>query len=100
VKRILKSLAQAENFITFHPDQAKTVIQKRLQYGDAYIALVWPLNQSSLSLDQSLITAMEDEARWMIQNNLTPEKTVPDFLRYIYIDGFNAVKPEAVNIIR
>jgi NitT/TauT family transport system substrate-binding protein len=43
---------------------------------------------------------MEDEARWMIKNNLTTEKTVPDFLKYIYIDGLKAVKPEAVNIIR
>ena len=61
---------------------------------------VWSQNQFSLSLDQSLITAMEDEARWMIKNNLTTEKQVPDFLDYIYEDGLKAVKPEAVNIIR
>ena len=54
----------------------------------------------SFSLDQSLITAMEDEARWMIKNNLTTEKQVPDFLNYIYVDGLKAVKPGAVNIIR
>jgi NitT/TauT family transport system substrate-binding protein len=44
--------------------------------------------------------ATEDEARWMITNNLTRDKQVPDFLNYIYVDGLNAVKPEAVNIIR
>jgi NitT/TauT family transport system substrate-binding protein len=43
---------------------------------------------------------MEDEARWMISNNLTQEKQVPDFLNYIYEDGLKAVKPEAVKIIR
>ena len=43
---------------------------------------------------------MEDEARWMITNNLTTEKQVPNFLDYIYEDGLKAVKPEAVNIIR
>jgi hypothetical protein len=43
---------------------------------------------------------MEDEARWMIRNNLTTEKQVPDFLDYIREDGLKAVKPEAVNIIR
>ena len=39
---------------------------------------------------------MEDEARWMIKNNLTTEKQVPDFMNYIYADGLKAIKPEAV----
>ena len=66
--------------------------------------LIWqkfgPSSQSSVSLDQSLIAAMEDEARWMIKNNLTREKQIPDFMNYIYVDGLKAVKPEAVKIIR
>lgn len=33
-------------------------------------------------------------------NNLTAEKQVPDFLDYLYLDGLQAVKPEAANIIR
>jgi NitT/TauT family transport system substrate-binding protein len=60
---------------------------------------VWPRYQISLSLDQSLILAMEDEARWMIANDLTNETQVPNFLDSIYIDGLEAVKPDAVNII-
>jgi len=47
-----------------HPNETKAIIQRRLQYDDAYMATVWPENQFSLSLDQSLILAMEDEARW------------------------------------
>jgi len=67
----------------------------------AFAQAAWSRNQFSLSLDQSLITAMEDEARWMIKNKLTSKKQgVPDFMNYIYIDGLKAVKPEAVNIIR
>ena len=61
---------------------------------------VWSQNQYSLSLDQSLIVAMEDEARWMISNGLTTEKHVPDFLNYIYEDGLRAIKPETVTIVR
>ena len=58
-----------------------------------------PENRFSLSIDQSLILAMEDEARWMISNKLTGEKQVPNFLDYIWDDGLKAIKPEAVNII-
>jgi len=71
-----------------------------LKFDEAFTETIWSENQFSLSLDQSLVTAMEDEARWMIKNNLTKEKQVPDFLNYIYVDGLKAVKPEAVNIIQ
>jgi NitT/TauT family transport system substrate-binding protein len=100
VRQFLKSLAQAEEYIIHHPVEAKKILQKRLKLDDTYIATVWSQNQFSLSLDQSLIAAMEDEARWMIKNKITTEKQVPDFTNYIYVDGLKAVKPEAVNIIR
>ncbi len=100
VGRLLRSLARAEEYIILHPAEAKAILQKKLNLADQNVTKVWSENQFSLSLDQSLITAMEDEARWMIKNNLTNEKQVPDFLNYIYVDGLKAVKPEAVNIIR
>ena len=100
IKRFSTGLAQAENYTASHPDEAKAIIQRRLGYDDSYMTAIRAEHQLSISLDQSLITAMEDEARWMIKNKLTSEKQVPDFLNYIYIDGLKAVKPEAVNIIR
>jgi NitT/TauT family transport system substrate-binding protein len=100
VNRLLRSLAQAEYFLKSHPDDAKAIVQKRLRYDNTYINAVWREHQFSLSLDHSLIAAMEDEARWMIKNNLTKEKQIPDFMNYIYVDGLKAIRPEAVKIIR
>ena len=100
IDRLLRSIAQAEKHASLHPEEAKAVVKKRLGYDDAYIAKVWKDNLFSLSLDHSLVAAMEDEARWMIANKLTTEKKVPDFLDYIDLDGLKAIKPEAVNIIR
>jgi NitT/TauT family transport system substrate-binding protein len=100
VNRFLKSLAQAEDYLTSNPAAAKAILRKWLKIDDSFMETIWSENQFSLSLDQSLITAMEDEARWMIKNKLTKEKNVPNFLDYIYEDGLKAVKPEAVNIIR
>ncbi len=79
LKRLLKALVQAEDYIIHYPAEAKGIVQERLRVDGAYVATVWSQNQFSLSLDQSLILAMEDEARWMIGNNLTPEKQVPNF---------------------
>lgn len=100
VERFLNAMKQAEEFIINHPDEAKDILRKKLNFSDEEIARVWSQNQFSLSLDQAFILAMEDEARWMIANNLTTEKQVPDFLDYIYVNGLEAVKPDAVNIIR
>jgi len=100
VKRFLKSLAGAEEYILRNPAGAKAIVRKRLNYDDVFTETIWTENQFSLFLDQSLITAMEDEARWMIKNGLTSEKTVPDFLKYIYEDGLKAVKTDGVSIIR
>jgi NitT/TauT family transport system substrate-binding protein len=100
IRKFLNSLAQAEVHIPLYPKEAKTIVQKWLKYDDAYMAAIWPEHEFSLSLDQSLIAAMEDEARWMIKNNLTREKQPLDFVNYLYVDGLKAIKPEAVNIIR
>ena len=97
--RFLKSLALAEEYAILNPAEAKAIVQKQLNLDAAYMDTVWSQNQFSLSLDQSLVAAMEDEARWMIANNLTAEKQVPDFLNYIYLDGLEAAKPDVVNII-
>ncbi len=100
VTRVLKSLTQAESYIASHPEDAKAIIQNKLNYNEAYMASVWADYQFSVSIEQSLVVAMEDEARWMISNNLTAEKMVPNFMDHIYEDTLEAIKPEAVNIIK
>jgi NitT/TauT family transport system substrate-binding protein len=99
VARFVKSLAQAEDYVLNHSSEVKATMQRNLNYTAAYMAAVWGKNEFSLTLDQSLVAAMEDEARWMITNHLTNETSVPNFLNYIYVDGLKAMKPEAVNII-
>jgi NitT/TauT family transport system substrate-binding protein len=100
VRKFLNSLADAEEFINSHPAEARAIIQRRLNFSDTYMPSVWQQNQFSLTLDQSLVSAMEDEARWMIENNLTNATVVPDFGKSIYTDGLETVKPGSVNIIR
>jgi len=99
--RVVRALVQAEHFLAQHPAQARAIVQKRLGYDDACIHAIWPDSQFSVSLDQSLIVAMEDEARWMIANGLAREKEIPDYLDdYIYKKSLSTVRPEIVNIIR
>jgi NitT/TauT family transport system substrate-binding protein len=98
INRLLKSLAQAEVYLIDHPSEAKTIVQKRLNFSDAYMKTVWPSHEFTLSLDQSLLIAMNDEGRWMINNNLTTKTALPYFRDYIYTEGLKEIKPESVNI--
>jgi NitT/TauT family transport system substrate-binding protein len=98
--RFLQALADAEEYASAHPGEARAIIQRKLDLDPGYMDTVWRQNQFSLTLDQSLVTAMEDEARWMIANNITNATAVPDFGDYIYTGGLLSVKPGSVNIIR
>ncbi|MDD1677497.1 MAG: ABC transporter substrate-binding protein [Methanomicrobiales archaeon] len=99
VARFLLSLVQAEDYLRMHPAESRAIVQKSLNLDAGYMDTVWQQNQFSVTLDQSLITAMEDEARWMIANNMTNATAVPDFREYIYSDGLEKAKPGSVNII-
>jgi ABC-type nitrate/sulfonate/bicarbonate transport system substrate-binding protein len=99
-ERFLKALAQAEEYIASHRTESLNIVRERLNLDPGYMDTVWSQNQYALTLDQSLITAMEDETRWLIANNLTTERSVPDFLHNIYEDALKKVTPDAVRIIR
>jgi ABC-type nitrate/sulfonate/bicarbonate transport system substrate-binding protein len=100
ITRLLKSLVQSERYLAKNQEQAKLLLQKYLNVDASYVESIWPDNRFGLSLDLSMIVSMEDEARWIMSNNLTTSKQVPDFNEYIYEDVLNQIEPEAVNIIR
>jgi len=100
VNRFLKSLAQAEEYVVRNPTEVQAMLQRHLSLGASQMETLWSQNQYGLSLDQSLVTAMEDEARWMIANKLTNERQVPNFLEYISEDPLKEIVPGAVDIIR
>ena len=99
INRFLNSLLQAEDYTINHPAEAKAIVKNQLNLTDAYTDKAWTQNQFSLSLDQSLLLTMQDEAQWLISNHLTNATTVPNFINNVYQDGLKSIKPSAVNII-
>ena len=98
INKLLRSLDQAQEYTTNHPEGAMAIVQRKMNYTERYMSTAWPNHQFSLTLDQSLLIAMNDEGRWMINNYLTRERTMPDFRDCIYAKGLEQVKPESVNI--
>jgi NitT/TauT family transport system substrate-binding protein len=100
IDRLLSSFDQSEKFAANNPDQVRRILQKRLNVEDAYVERIWPKTRLGLSLDQGLIIAMEDESRFMIDNNLVNNRQMPYYPDYIHWQGLEKVKPESVTVIR
>ncbi|MBI4619983.1 MAG: ABC transporter substrate-binding protein [Desulfobacterales bacterium] len=100
IKRVLSSLIRAVEFIRENPDKARRIISNYIKMDEAMIGELWGIYHFGVTLDQSLLITLEDQARWAIKNKLTDKTEVPNYLNFIYQDGLKAVKPEAVTIIR
>ncbi len=98
VSKLLNALAQAQDYLNSNPAETQQIIKNRFNYTDTYITTVWARNNCTLSLTSKLAQVMQDEATWMIYNNLTTQKTVPAIANYIDTSALKKVKPEAVTI--
>lgn len=98
VQKLLTALSQAEDYLNSNPAQTQQVVKDKFNYTDAYIASVWSQNNCSLQLNPKLPSVMEQEADWMISNNLTTQKTMPAISEYINTAPLRAVKPHAVTL--
>jgi len=100
VRRLLNALLEAEAFISNNPVETQNIISEKTNLEIGYLKSVWQGNDFALSMPQRLLVAMEDEARWVIKNDLVEEKEIPNYLDFLYIDALDSVKYEAVTIIR
>ena len=100
ISRFLRSLVEAETYVASNPEAVMAFLREEWGYEESYVASVWPEHRFSVMLDQALVVAIEDQARWIISRDLAGAREMPDFLRHVCEDGLEAVKPEAVNLIR
>jgi NitT/TauT family transport system substrate-binding protein len=99
-ERFMKSLLEAEDYIKDNSEESKEIIKDRFDYESDYMDYSWPKQEFAVILEQAMLIAFEDQARWRIKKKLTDKTEVPNYLDYIYLDALEKVKPEAVTIIR
>ena len=99
VRRAMQALVQAEAFAQKHPQQAIQIVAKVLESPPAEIAAIWPDSVLKVSLDQSLLVSLEDEAKWVINSKLTDVTEAPNYLEMIHLGSLKAVAPFLVSVI-
>ncbi len=99
LERLLRALDRAADFLERQPEAGKGIIAQRLQVSTADLQSgKAPINYEPF-LDQGLLLAMEDQARWLIKNRLTDKSQVPNFLNYIHAEPLSHVDPKAVRLV-
>ena len=96
--RFLKAIEKSDEFIGKNKKEAMDIVEQRVKMDREIINATWDDFRFRLFLDQSILTALEDEARWAIRNRLTDASNVPNYLDYLYTDALKAVRPAAVRI--
>ncbi len=100
VKKVLRALVKAEDFVRRNPADAQKIVADFSRIDLGSLRETWPDAVFRVTLDQSLVLAMEDESEWAVKNNLTDMTEVPNYLDFIYFEGLQSVKPKAVRILR
>jgi sulfonate transport system substrate-binding protein len=100
IKKMLRAIIKAEKFVAQNPLAAQKMVADYTRMDISFVREIWDDMKFGVSLDQSLILALEDESRWAIKNRLTSARKIPNYLDFIYFDGLNSIKPEAVRILR
>lgn len=99
VKKVLRALVSASNFMALNAEESIRITAEQTKTDKAAISDLWNEYSFAVTLDQSFLTTLEDQARWAIKNKLTEATQVPNYLNFIYLDGLEAVRPEGVTII-
>jgi len=98
LERFLRAVRKAELFYLDDVQKAHEIIIAKGSLNEELFERMLPNIEYKLSLEKTLLIAMEDEARWHIENRYTDAKEVPNYLDQIYFGALESVNPDAVNI--
>lgn len=99
IVRFLKAMDKAIKFISFNRDKSIDIVTTRLQADKELTYKVWDNFNFQLLLDQSILSSLEDEARWLVDKGAVETENIPNYLNYIYAEALKSVKPEVVTLV-
>lgn len=98
-RKVLAALLRAERFAIEQPQAAVAIVAKGLGAPPAEVAGLWADASLKVSLDQSLLAGLEDEAQWIMSSKLTHVSQAPSYLELLHLDALKAVDPILVSVI-
>lgn len=83
IAKVMAGLVRAETFASKNPAKAIKLTARWLGVGEQQVADIWPQSQFQMGLDASLLSLLESEARWAIENDISTAAQVPSYVKYM-----------------
>ena len=97
---VLSALQDAIQFIKNNPDEAKRIMAKGAVMDPAVVESNWRTHQFELTLQQSLLTTLQGQARWAVrEGHVDATLPEPEFLNFIDSNVLRNLKPSAVDFV-
>ena len=98
IERMLRALIEAEKFGIKQPDQFVKIISKRHNTRKNLVEAFLAQSNFEVTLNPSLISTLNEEAKWAIKYKLTSRTKIPDYTDFIFSDPLKSIRPECVTI--
>ena len=97
IHKVLRALDRAERYIADQPQRAKQVLLARVPMERSVVDAIFPGFTYRLSLEQSLIAAMEGESRWAVREGHVAEgRKRPNYLDFVDYAPLRSAVPSAL----
>ena len=100
VERVLRAIIQAETFFRENRAAAVAIAAEQLSTDPQALGALLDEVELQVALSQALVVALEDEARWAIDNGFVAQQQVPDFEKLIAADALRAIEPAVVTVMQ
>lgn len=100
IKQVIRAVVKAQEYVKAHPKEAQEIMSRVTNISPDLIREVWDAFSFNVTLDQTILITLEDEARWAIKSKMTTKTKVPDFEDYIYADALKSVSPGSYKLRR
>lgn len=101
IVKVLRALDRAQRWIRDRPVEAQAILKDRLQVDQGFIDATWKDFNYRLSLDQSLLSTIEGEARWALrEGHVPPDSKTPNYLQFIEAGPLRKAVPAAAILFR
>ena len=97
-KKVLVALLNAEKELARQPEDYASLLSEQLKIQKADLQSIMAEQHNRLNIDQVLILALEDEARWMLENGTVKGKRMPNYLHFLDTTILKSINPAAVNL--
>lgn len=99
IKRLLKALIRAEDFVTSHVDESKAIIARQWEIDPELLSRIWNQTRLFVSCNQSIIVALQSYVKWQSdkEGRTSPALNV---LPYMFMGPLEEIDPKLVTVFR